>query len=171
VRLAAQNIKDNNLRDRVEILVGDLLSPPPRLAAGSYAHIMTNPPYLEFGRSNISPNQYKAKSNQDLEATFEHWAKFALLMVKPKGSITFIHRADFLDKILSFFNNKLGNIVVYPLWPGPGKVAKRILVSGIKNSNGPMKLMPGMVLHNLDGSFTGTANDILRRGLALDMNL
>ena len=44
VRLATDNIILNNLRDRVEILHGDLKSPPPRLAAGSYSQVISNPP-------------------------------------------------------------------------------------------------------------------------------
>ena len=54
VRYAAENIKLNKLRERVEILHGDLLRPPPRLAAGTFSHVMTNPPYLDATRNNIS---------------------------------------------------------------------------------------------------------------------
>lgn len=167
VRLAATNIALNNVRDRVEILCGDLLVPPPRLAAGTYAHVMANPPYLELAGAKESPIAGKARSNVEGEATFEHWARFALLMVRPKGTITFVHRADRLDSILAFFHGKLGDIVVYPLWPLPGKTAKRVLIRGRKNAHGPLKLSPGLVLHEPDGSFTPQAEGILRHGNAL----
>ncbi len=112
VRYAADNIQLNRLRDRVEILHGDLLRPPPRLAAGTYSHVMTNPPYLEAFSHNISPHETKAKSNLEGEATLEQWAKFCLLMVKPKGTITFIYRVDRLDYVLGLFNGKLGSITI-----------------------------------------------------------
>jgi len=167
VRLAFDNIALNTMRDRVEILAGDLLRPPPRLAAGTFAHVMANPPYLEASDHTPSPKEQKAQSHGEGEATLEHWVRFALLMVRPKGTVTFIHRADRLDQILSYFAGKMGDIVIYPLWPGKDKPAKRVLLRGCKNSNGPLRLAPGMILHGSDGRFTAQAEAILRDGAAL----
>ncbi|MBY0461919.1 MAG: methyltransferase [Alphaproteobacteria bacterium] len=169
VRCAAENVKLNNLRGRVEILHGDLLRPPPRLAAGTFSHVMTNPPYLDATRNNISPYENKAMANLEGEADLDQWAKFCLLMVKPKGSITFIHRSDRLDQILSFFSGKLGNITIYPLWPGKNKPAKRVLIRGIKNTHGALRLLPGMVLHNDNGRYTTEAEGVLRDAAAIVM--
>jgi tRNA1(Val) A37 N6-methylase TrmN6 len=167
VRLAFDNINLNSMRDRVEILAGDLLRPPPRLAASTFAHVMANPPYLESTDYTLSQNAHKAQSNGEGEATLEHWIRFALLMVRPKGTVTFIHRADQLDRIMSCFTGKLGDIVIFPLWPGKGKPAKRVIVRGCKNSNGSLRLSPGLVLHGTDGKFTPEAESILRDGAAL----
>ncbi|MBX9977802.1 MAG: methyltransferase [Alphaproteobacteria bacterium] len=169
VRLAAQNIELNNLRDRVEMLHGDLLRPPPRLAAGTFSHVMTNPPYLESHRGKSSPHADKNKANQETDVDLESWARFCLLMVKPKGTVTFIHRADRLDHIMAYFAGKLGNITIYPLWPGKGKSAKRVIVSGIKNMNGALKLSQGMFLHEADGRFTRDAESVLRDGEKVEL--
>jgi tRNA1(Val) A37 N6-methylase TrmN6 len=162
VRLASENIALNAMRERVEILAGDLLRPPPRLAAGTFAHVMANPPYLEASHHTASPMAQKAQSHGEGEATLEHWIRFALLMVRPKGTVTFVHRADRLDAILSHFAGKIGDIVIYPLWPGKDKPAKRVLVRGCKNAHGPLRLAPGMLLHGVDGRFTAAAEAILR---------
>ncbi|MBM3632436.1 MAG: methyltransferase [Alphaproteobacteria bacterium] len=167
VRLAFDNIALNNMRDRVEIIAGDLLRPPPRLAAGTFAHVMANPPYLEASHHTPSIKEQKAHSHGEGEATLEHWVRFALLMVRPKGTVTFIHRADRLDQIISTFAGKMGDIVIYPLWPGKDKPAKRVLIRGCKNSNGPLRLASGMMLHGSDGRFTPQAEMILRDGAAL----
>jgi tRNA1(Val) A37 N6-methylase TrmN6 len=169
VRCAAENVRLNNLRGRVETLHGDLLRPPPRLAAGTFSHVMTNPPYLDATRNNISPNENKAMANLEGEADLDQWARFCLLMVKPKGSITFIHRSDRLAQILAFFSGKLGNITIYPLWPGKNKPAKRVLIRGIKNANGALRLLPGMVLHEDDGRYTREADGVLREAKPIVM--
>ena len=169
VRLASENIILNSMRGRVEILAGDLLRPPPRLAAGTFAHVMANPPYFESTNHTPSSNLNKALSHGEGEAVLEHWIRFALLMVRPKGTVTFIHRADQLDRILAYFAGKMGDIVIYPLWPGKDKPAKRVLLRGCKNSNGPLRFSPGMVLHGLDGRFTPQAEAILRDGAALTL--
>lgn len=167
VRLAFDNISLNSMRDRVEILAGDLLRPPPRLAAGTFAHVMANPPYLENSSHTSSSIAQKAQSHGEGEAALEHWVRFALLMVRPKGTVTFIHRADRIDIILSYFAGKMGDIVIYPLWPGKDKPAKRVLIRGCKNANGPSRLSQGMILHGDDGRFTSQAEAILRDGVGL----
>lgn len=169
VRYAVDNVNLNRLRDRVEVLHGDLLHPPPRLAAGTFSHVMANPPYLETTRGRVSANPIKARANHEGNADLDQWAKFCLLMVKPKGTVTFVHRADRLPEILSYFLGKLGDIVVYPLWPGKNKAAKRVLVSGVKNSHGAFRFMPGMTLHQEDGKFTPEADAILRNAQGLDI--
>ena len=153
VRCAVDNVGLNDLRHRVEVLHGNFLKPPPRLAAGTFAHVMANPPYIEPHQGRPSPVVHKLTSTQEaLHTSFEQWAKFCLLMVKPRGTVTFIHRADRLDQILHFFHGKLGDIVVYPLWPAVGRAAKRVLIHGIKNAHGVMRLMPGLVLHDHNGA-------------------
>jgi tRNA1(Val) A37 N6-methylase TrmN6 len=167
VRMASENANLNNMRHQVEFLLGDLLSPPPRLAAGTFAHVMTNPPYIENNHGRQSPSMDKTTSHMEGNADLEQWARFCLLMVKPKGTVTFIHRADRLDAVLSYFYGKLGDIRIFPLWPGVDRACKRVLIQGKKNSHGGLSLLPGLVLHNPDGSYTHKANDILRKGHAL----
>lgn len=167
VRLAMENVALNNMRGRVEVLVGDLLQPPPRLAGGTFGHVMANPPYLEDHRANTSATDHKQISHAEGHVSLEQWAKFALLMARPKGTITFIHRADRLHEILSYFHGKLGDITIFPLWPGYGKPAKRVLVRGRKSTHGPTVLSQGLILHHSDGRYTDAADSILRQGMGL----
>ena len=167
VRLGADNIRLNNYQDRLEVLVGTLIQPPPRLAAGTYSHVMSNPPYGEAGRGRLSPTEEKALSNSESDASLEQWIRFCLLMVRPKGLITLIHRADRLSQILSYLSEKVGDIVIYPLWPSLGKPAKRVIIQSRKNTQGPTILSPGMILHQENGHYTPEAEAILRHGEAL----
>lgn len=170
VRYASENIKLNQMQNRVEILHGNLTKAPPRLAAGTFSHVMANPPYFEANEGRLSPIEQKKMANHEISADFEQWAKFCYLMVRPKGTITFIHRADKLDQILAYFYGKLGDIIVYPLWPMKGRQAKRVLIQGVRNSMGNTALSSGLILHNEHNrSFTTEADDILRHGKGLDL--
>lgn len=170
VRLASKNVELNHMRDRVEMLYGDLMRPPPRLAAGTFAHVMTNPPYIEGFRGRLSPVEAKRAATHEHDLNLELWAKFCLLMVRPKGTITFIHRADRLDYILAYFAGRLGDITVFPLWPGRDKAAKRVIIRGVKNTNGSLHFSQGLFLHEQDGRFTRDAESILRDAEYLDLN-
>lgn len=170
VRLASDNIRLNGLQDRVDVVVGDLSHPPPRLAPGSFSHIMTNPPYLEAARAAAPPDSGRARATVESSAGLGRWLDFCIRMARSGGSITMIHRADRLDEILSLFHGRLGEIVVFPLWPGTGNEgARRIVVRGRKDIRTPTRLSAGLVLHRADGRFTATAEAVLRGGEGLDL--
>ena len=166
VRLCFDNVRMNDLAQRVEILHGDLCLPPPRLAAGTYSHVMANPPYHQ-SRHHASPTDGKAKANHEGETSLDQWVRFCLLMAKPKGIITFVHKMERLDEILSLTYGKLGFVNVYPLWAGENKEAKRFILQGIKGVQGPLRLLPGMILHKKDGKYTPEAEEILRNAAPL----
>ena len=90
-------------------------------------------------------------------------------MVRPKGSVTFIHRADRIDALLAEIAGRAGEVVVYPLWPAAGKPAVRILVRARKQGAAPAQLAPGLVLHKPDGQLTAAAEGVLREGRGLDL--
>jgi tRNA1(Val) A37 N6-methylase TrmN6 len=160
--LASKNIRLNHHQDRLEVVNGNLLRFPPRMAAGSYHHVMVNPPYYEARKTTVSPLLSKALANTHSEATLADWINFCHLMVRPKGTVTIIHRADYLDTLLALLNGKLGNIIIFPLWPALAKDAKRVIIQGRKNTSGPTRLSQGLVIHDQDHRLTSEADAILR---------
>jgi tRNA1(Val) A37 N6-methylase TrmN6 len=167
--LANDNIALNGLVGRVIAMHGDLLRPPPRLEPGSFAHVMANPPFLESGTASAPPDAAKAAANVEGEADLAAWVRFALVMARPKGSITFIHRADRMEQLLAQLSGRAGEIVVFPLWAGPEKPAKRVIVRARKSVATPTRLTPGLVLHEPDGRYTSAAEAVLRGGAALQL--
>ncbi len=167
VRLANDNIALNGFFGRVAAVSGDLLHPPPRLEPGSFAHVMANPPFLEAAAATPPPDAAKAAANVEGEADLGAWVRFALVMVRPKGSITFIHRADRMERLLAQLSGRAGDIVVFPLWAGPEKPAKRVIIRARKSVATPTRLAPGLVLHEADGRYTPAADAVLRGGAAL----
>jgi tRNA1(Val) A37 N6-methylase TrmN6 len=169
VRLAGDNAALNGVAGRFSAMVGDLLQPPPRLGPGSFDHVMANPPFLEAGAATPPPDPAKRAANVEGAADLAAWVRFAAAMVRPKGSVTFIHRADRVEHVLGAMAGRLGEIVLFPLWPGAGKPAKRILVRARKGVASPSRLAPGLVLHRPDGGFTEAADAVLRHGAALEL--
>jgi len=174
VRLARGNAEINGLGGRVEMIAGDLLQPPARLAAGTFDHVMANPPFLRAGRDNPPPDAGKAAASMEGAAGLADWIAFCVAMARPKGSVTLIQRADRLDAVLAALAGRAGEIVVFPLWPGPARgagaaPARRVIVSARRGVATPLRLAPGLVLHEPGGAFTAAAEAVLReaRGLTL----
>lgn len=169
VRLASDNVALNDLASRVLMMAGDLLTPPPRLEPGTFDHAMANPPYLASGTATPPADAGRAAAHVESEADLAAWLRFALVMLRSKGTLTLIHRADRLDALLAGLAGKAGEIVLFPLWPGAGKPAKRILLRARKGVATPLRLAPGLVLHEADGRYTAAAEKVLREGAGLEI--
>jgi tRNA1(Val) A37 N6-methylase TrmN6 len=166
-RLAADNAALNGMAARVSAIAGDLLQPPPRLSPGMFDHVMANPPFIARGRGSAPADPAKLSATVEGEAGLADWVRFAIAMVRGKGTVTFVHRADRLDALLGHLAGRVGEVVVFPLWPGEGQPASRILVRARKHVAAPARLLPGLVLHEADGRFSAAAEAVLRGGAAL----
>jgi tRNA1(Val) A37 N6-methylase TrmN6 len=165
VRLAGDNLILNGLEARASVMIGDLLQPPPRLSPGAFDHVMANPP---FNQPTSPATAAKSGATIEGDADLGAWVRFSLAMVRSKGSVTFIHRADRIDALLGHIAGRAGEVVVFPLWPGQGKAASRILVRARKQVAAPARVAAGLVLHEPDGRLTAEAEGILREGRGLD---
>ena len=169
VRLAGDNAALNGMSARVSAMVGDLLQPPPRLSPGMFDHVMVNPPFIEEGHGTPTANPAKALATIEGSANLGDWVRFALAMVRGKGTVSFVHRADRIDGLLAHLAGRAGEITIFPLWPAAGRAASRVLVRARKQVATPARLLPGLILHEPDGRFTAAAEAVLRdaEGLVL----
>ncbi len=166
VALAAGNARLNKLHDRAGFFAADIGAPA--LAEGRFDHVMANPPYLVARDATLPPDPARAAAVAEGAADLALWLKTAAHLVRPKGSVTIIHRADRLDAIFAAAPKALGSPVLLPLWPGIGKPAKRVIVSWRRQGRAPFRLLAGLILHEADGGFTPAAERILRAGADWD---
>ena len=169
VDLAASNIAANNLGDRVVILQGDIRRPPVEIGREVFDHAVCNPPFYAAGRASPSPDAGKAMAHGEGETDLQDWLAFCLRRTLTGGTVSIIHRAERLDAILLGLGRGGGDLVVFPLWPKPGRPAKRIIVQAKVGGKGPTVLHPGLCLHHKDGRDTDAARAILRGVEPLDL--
>ena len=169
--LARDNIARNGLADRVSIHHGDLREPLPDLLPASFHHVMANPPFLPISAATVSPVRAKTRANFEDDTDLTAWVRAALLLAQPKGTLSFIYRADRMQWLLAELAGHLGEIIVYPLWPSVGKDAKRIIVHARKGVSTPTRIASGLILHEADGRFTEAAQSVLRLGAPLPLGI
>ena len=168
-RLARENARLNRVEDRLAVHVGDVVAPPAALIFGSFDHVMMNPPYLDPAGARHSRHEARRIATVEGEGGLEAWIDCAAQLLRPRGSLTLIHRADRLDGILARLADHWGELVILPLWPRCDQPAKRVIVQARKESAGPLRLLPGLVLHNDQGGFSRAAEAVLRSGRALPL--
>lgn len=162
--LARRSIALNRWQKHAHVVAGDIRWRP-SLTANAFDQVFSNPPF--HGPGTRPPHAGRATAHME-DVPLEDWLGFCLKMLKPRGTLTVIHRADRLDELLACLFGKAGAIEVIPLWPKRGVAARRVIVRARKGMKTPMSLLPGLVLHNRDGSFTDTTEAILRQGISLD---
>lgn len=170
-RLASQNAASNAAGDRFTVVEGDLRFPPAALRPGSFDHAMANPPYLERSAASPARERQKEVAHIEGEADLSAWVAFCARMLRRRGSVTMVHRADRLDMILAAYRQHgIGGMAVFPLWPkADGRDARRVLVAGRKGARSPLRFRAGIVLHREDGAYTPEAERVLREGAALPL--
>ena len=172
--LARSNIARNGLEARVRVVQADVSRRLDDLAelqadAESFDHVLANPPYNPQGAGTVSLEALKAAANVMPGGNLARWARFMAAMARPGGSATMIHRADAVGEVLSAFAGRFGGLLVYPLYPREGRSAIRVLVQGIKGSNAPVELRPGLVLHEAGNRFRPEVEAVLRHGAGLSL--
>lgn len=164
--LALRSVACNRMESRVRVVSGDLLHPPPEVRRARFSWVMSNPPYLEAGRSRL-PAEPRRQAAFLESVPLAAWIAACLKRLACGGSLVLIHRADRLVDLCAALHGRAGEVTVFPLWPRAGEPARRVLVRARKGSRAPSKLLPGLVLHRADGSFTDAAEAILRKAEAL----
>ena len=93
----------------------------------------------------------------------------AARLLRPRGTLSLIWRADWLADVLEALKPAFGAATVLPIYAKPGESAIRVLVRATKASRSPLQLLPGLVLHDQTGHATVAADAILRAGEALPL--
>ncbi len=167
--IARRNIARNDLSAAIVCLEGDLRQPPPALKQASFDHVLANPPFHDAARTRPPENKSRRTAHVEGETGLALWIDFALRRLRSGGTFSLIHRPDRLGQILGLLDERAGDLTVFPLWPGAGKAAGRVIVRARKGSQGPSRLLPGLLLHEASGDYSKAAKAILRDGRALDL--
>ena len=159
---AMLNAKENNF-NFVNFINSDIFNA--NIKPCSFAHVVTNPPYSFDDMP--SPNISKAQAHNFDNTNLEKWIDFCIKMIKPKGYLYVINRAEALEKIIVAISSKLGKIEVLPLYSKKGQNAKRIIIRAKKDSKAPLIIYPGIIVHNDDGTYSDKSQSVLRHGNAI----
>lgn len=172
--LATENAALNGVADRLRVVcasVGGGLQTlqSAGLQAGTMDHVVTNPPYNDAD-ADPSPDPGRALADRETDVPLAQWIAFCLSALRRGGGLTLVQRADRLGEVLAALAGQAGAVRIFPLWPSGDRPAGRVIVSAVKGRRTAATLLPGLVLHDRTGHFTGAANAVLRDGAPLSLD-
>ncbi|MDQ0391638.1 tRNA1(Val) (adenine(37)-N6)-methyltransferase [Labrys monachus] len=167
--LADANIRENGLGAHVAAMRADVTAPllqegPMQPSGADY--VIMNPPFHLEGTVRAPPSAYRGTAHIHGPEGDEAWIRCAHALLRSKGTLTIIHRADALPRLLAALDRRFGDIRIKPVLPRMDEPAGRILLRAVKDSRAPLVLLPPLVLHGADGAFTPEAQ-ALHRGEGL----
>ena len=169
-RLARGNIARNARNAAMDVVEADVTNPPKSLRDSTFDHIVANPPYYDAARHRPSPDSLRMAAHVMPPDGLDQWARFMARFARPGGTATLIQPADKLAQILDVFGGRFGSLHVLPLHPNAKSQANRVIVRGTKGARGPLKLLPGLVVHGPDTAYTPQVDSLLRAPNALDLD-
>jgi len=173
VALAGDNIRRNGFADRVRALVLDATAGARAFTAaglppGSVERVLMNPPFNDPATSNASPDAGRRLAHVAAPG-LAPWLRSAERLLRPRGSLTLIWRADALGDVLAALARGFGGVTVQPVHPRPDAPAVRVLVRAVTGSRAPLTMLPGLMLADADGRPSAQAEAVLRHGAALPL--
>lgn len=172
--LAADNIRRNALAPRVRAVTLDATAPARAFAAaglspGAFARVLMNPPFNDPAGRHVSPDASRRRAHVASPGGLSPWLRSAERLLKSRGTLTLIWRADRLAEALAALAHGFGAVTVLPVHSRPDAAAIRVLIRATKGSRSPLALLPGFVLTDEAGGPTAQAEAVLRGGHALPL--
>ena len=172
--LAAQNARLNDLDDTVSALALDVENldalKAAGLSGGTTDRVLMNPPFHDARRQNVSPDARRRLAHVGAPGLLGRWVKTAAWLLKARGTITLIWRADGLAEVLEALRPSFTDVAVLPVLPRETAPAIRVVVRAIKAQGRQEPFgYPALALNDGHGRPTEAAEAVLRGGKALNI--
>lgn len=163
--LAVQSVKINNLEDRITLLNMNVLDIFNVYETDSFDLITCNPPYFRVNVfSNLNNNMIKSIARHEIEIKLEDICRISKKLLKNNGSLVLVHRTDRLSEIINMLlKYNLQPKRIRFLYPKELENSNLVLIDARKNGNIGLKVLPPLICHNMDGSYTKEVLDMFRR--------
>lgn len=163
--LAVQSIKINNLEDRITLLNMNVLDIFNVYETDSFDLITCNPPYFKVNEfSNLNNNMIKSIARHEIEIKLEDICRISKKLLKNNGSLVLVHRTDRLSEIINLLlKYNLQPKRIRFLYPKEQENSNLVLIDARKNGKIGLKVLPPLICHNMDGSYTKEVLDMFRR--------
>lgn len=163
--LAVQSIKINNLENRITLLNMNVLDIFNVYETDSFDLITCNPPYFRVNEfSNLNNNMIKSIARHEIEIKLEDICRISKKLLKNNGSLVLVHRTDRLSEIINMLlKYNLQPKRIRFLYPKELENSNLVLIDARKNGNIGLKVLPPLICHNMDGSYTKEVLDMFGR--------
>lgn len=164
VELARENMAENGLSQRTEIICGDIRAHRELFRSGAFDLVAVNPPYFAVGSGALSPKSGRDAARGETECSLGEICAAAAYLLCTGGSFNLVYRTERLSELFCAMSAaglepKRLRLVCHKAASAPNLA----LVEGRRGAKPGLKVEPVLVLANDDGSETGEYKRIYHR--------
>lgn len=154
--LAKESIAINNLESQVQLINDDVKNIDQYFETGFFDVIVSNPPYFKLQeKSKKNIDIHKTIARHELKLNSEDIIKLASRYLKNNGILAIVHRSDRLIELIELFRKyKIEPKKIQLIYPKENTEANIVLIEGRKGGNAGLKILPPIIAHNEDGSYS-----------------
>ena len=154
--MAKRSVSINSLDYRINIVNDDINNYANNIESDTFDVITCNPPFFKVSPgSNFNESEYKVIARHEVKLDLNQLFKISRKLLKNGGVISIVHRPDRLIDIISVMReNNIEPKRLRFIYPKEGRECNMILIEGSKNGNSGLKILPPLITHNEDGSYT-----------------
>lgn len=153
--LARRNVSGNGKENIIRVVEGDYCRAAELFPPGAFTCAVVNPPYREVGRGALSGKAGVADACHELTATLTDVFSAARHLLSFGGRLTMVHRADrFADLVWEGRKYRMEIKRVRFVQSHAGEEASRVLAEWKYGGNPGAKILPPLIVHEADGSYT-----------------
>ena len=131
------------------------------LAPDSVDVVLMNPPFNDKGRHRTSPDKARGIAHVATATTLANWIHAARRILKSKGVLTLIWRADGIAEVLAALDHGFGSLEILPVHGDVKAPANRILIRATKGGRAPTQIHPALMLNDESGVPNKKVQEIL----------
>ena len=154
--MAKENIKINNLDNKINVFHNDIKDFSLKCESDTYDAIVCNPPFFETKEDgNFNKIDSKKVARHEGTLNLNIVIKVSKKLLKNKGKLAIVHRTDRMIDILCLMReNNIEPKKIMMVYPKRGRTSNIVLIEGSKNGGKGLKVLEPLVAHNDDGSYT-----------------
>lgn len=160
VAIARRNVEQNGFGRRIQVMQGDLRQPETCFPAGSFSHVVCNPPYYQPTRGRKNANPGRTMARHGCTATFEQVASALAWFVTTGGRVSMVAPAAACAVLVAALKmEKIEPKRLRPVYgyPGEGKNAgaRLVLIEGMRNGGPGLEFLPPLyIFQEKNGPYT-----------------
>ncbi len=113
--------------------------------------VLMNPPFNDEARHRASPDLARGTAHMATATTLVKWIHAARRMLKSKGTLSLIWRADGIAEVLAALDHGFGSLQILPVHGDQRRPANRILIRATKGGRAPTQLHSALLLNDESG--------------------
>lgn len=157
--IARRNVALNEKDRVIQIREADYRQIKEWAKSGAYAAVYVNPPYREKRRGAYSDVTGIRRAKHEETAALDDVLRAASYALKFHGRFHMVHITERLTDVLEAMRRyDLEPKCIQFVHGRPDKAAKLFLVEAIRGGNTGVDILPPLVVHNADGSYSDAVN-------------